>query len=87
VRSAFTDQGNSGACPNGQGSQGKGAKGTPCDWGQRPSVILRGQYYQRDEYLNLTNQESDASTVYLTRFDEVIFTGGGVQYQQLVLHS
>ena len=80
MRSAFTDQGNSGACPNGQGK-------TPCDWGQRPSVILRGQYYQRDEYLNLTNQESDASTVYLTRFDEVIFTGGGVQYQQLVRHS
>ena len=38
-------------------------------YGQRPSVILRGQ-------------NGSVSTVYLVRFDRSIFTGGGVQYQQ-----
>jgi hypothetical protein len=46
-----------------------------------PSVILRGQYYRRDKYLNMTNQRGGCAGVYLLRFDEAIFTGGGVQYQ------
>ena len=34
--------------------------------------------------MNLTNQQGVCPGVYLVRFDEAIFTGGAVQYQQLV---
>jgi hypothetical protein len=45
---------------------------TDCQMGQRPAVILRGQ------------PGGPVGTVYLVRFITVIFTGGGVQYQQTV---
>ena len=70
------DQGNSGQCQH--------PYHPPCEWGQRPSVILRAQYFQRDAQMNLTNQQGVCPGVYLVRFDEAIFTGGAVQYQQLV---
>ena len=47
-------------------------------------VILRGQYYQRGLDMNLTDVRGGCTGVYLLRFDEVIFTGGGVQFQMLV---
>ena len=43
-------------------------------WGQRPSVILRG---------NAPVYKDGISTVYLVYFNRVIFEGGAVQYQQI----
>jgi hypothetical protein len=43
-------------------------------WGQRPSVILRG---------NAPVYKDGISTVYLVYFSRVIFEGGAVQYQQV----
>lgn len=74
-RCAFTDQGNSGVCAH--------PYKLPCDWGQRPTVIMRGQYNSRAIDMNLTPVQGGVPGVYLVRFDTAIFTGGGVQYQQL----
>ena len=74
-RSAFTDQANSGKCPH--------PYKLPCDWGQRPTVIMRGIWNSRDADMQLTDQQGPVPGVYLVRFDTVIFTGGGVQYQQM----
>ena len=43
-------------------------------WGQRPSVILRG---------NAPVYKDGISTVYLVYFNRVIFEGGAIQYQQV----
>ena len=77
-RCAFTDQTNSGTCPHPYSS-----KIAPCNWGQRPTVIIRGQYSTRDINLQNTGTQGAVPGVYLLRMDTVIFTGGGVQYQQL----
>ena len=42
------------------------------DWGQRPSVILRGT--------DMDGGKGGVNSVYLVYFSRVIFTGGGVQY-------
>jgi len=44
-------------------------------WGQRPSVILRGT--------NVNIGGGGVNSVYLVYFARTVFTGGGVQYQQL----
>jgi hypothetical protein len=50
-----------------------------CDWGQRPSVILRGQYSYRDASGRETGKVGFVPSTYLVRFDRAIFNGGGVQ--------
>jgi hypothetical protein len=50
-----------------------------CGWGQRPSVIIRGQAKSTLP----TGSNYGVVTVYLLRMDRIIFSGGGVQYQQL----
>ena len=44
------------------------------DWGQRPSVIIRGNHPSLDQGI---------STVYLLHFDRIVISGGGFQYQQV----
>jgi len=69
-RVAFSAQGLSGSCPHPY-------KTTPtndCQWGQRPTVLLRGRGCNPGERCGVAE-------VYLVRFDRAIFTGGGVQYQ------
>jgi hypothetical protein len=44
-------------------------------WGQRPTVIIRGNHPGRTQGIN---------TVYLLHFDRIVCSGGGFQYQQLV---
>jgi|EP01046_Picozoa_sp_COSAG06_P048615 hypothetical protein len=44
---------------------------------------MRGIYNTRGVDMNLLPQQGGVPGVYLVRFDTVIFTGGGVQYQQL----
>lgn len=44
---------------------------------QRPSVILRGETPRPGSYDQQTN------TVYLVNFEHSVFSGGGVQYQQI----
>lgn len=74
-RGGFAAQANSGQCP-------KPYK-PPCDWGQRPSVILRGQAVPSLPSVLTDKTGFGVAEVYLLRFDQTIFTGGGVQYQQL----
>jgi hypothetical protein len=45
------------------------------DWGQRPSVIIRG---------NSASLKQGIDTVYLLHFGRIVVSGGGFQYQQLV---
>lgn len=45
------------------------------DWGQRPSVIIRG---------NKPGKKQGIDTVYLLHFGRIVVSGGGFQYQQLV---
>jgi hypothetical protein len=63
--------------------------------GQRPSVILRGQGHcnatgkcdtriSLPHIYNVSAHSQFPPEVYLVRFDQMIFTGGGVQYQQMV---
>ena len=68
---AFTDQQNSGTCPR--------PYKQPCEWGQRPTVIMRGLWSSRDADMQLVDKQGPVPGVYLVRFDTVIFTGGGVQ--------
>ena len=68
---AFTDQQNSGTCPH--------PYKQPCEWGQRPTVIMRGLWSSRDADMQLVDKQGPVPGVYLVRFDTVIFTGGGVQ--------
>ena len=44
---------------------------------------MRGIYNTRGVDMNLLPQQGGVPGVYLVRFDTVIFTVGGVQYQQL----
>lgn len=71
---SFVAQANSGECihPYHQ----------PCGWGQRPSVILRGQ---NGTTLPIPDSGYGVVQVYLLRMDRVIFSGGAVQYQQTVV--
>jgi hypothetical protein len=70
---------------------------TPSDSfnGQRPSVILRGMGHcnatgscdtriSLPRLYNVSANMQFPPEVYLLRFDQMIFTGGGVQYQQMV---
>jgi hypothetical protein len=49
--------------------------GTGATWGQRPTVIIRG---------NTPGKTQGINTVYLLHFDRITCSGGGFQYQQLV---
>jgi hypothetical protein len=51
-----------------------GASARP-SWGQRPSVIVRG---------NSPGKNYGIDTVYLLKFRDIVFSGGSVQYQQVV---
>lgn len=80
--SAFAFYGGTGSrgCPGGPGS-------LPCDWGQRPTVILRGAPRCSGDCPDGPRPRGMPSSglveeVYLVRFEKVIFGGGGVQYQQ-----
>ena len=70
---SFVAQANSGECVH--------PYKPPCGWGQRPAVILRGQ-----DKATLPTGSADYGVVqvYLLRMDRIIFSGGGVQYQQMV---
>lgn len=70
---SFVAQANSGECVH--------PYKPPCGWGQRPAVILRGQ-----DKATLPTGSADYGVVqvYLVRMDRIIFSGGGVQYQQMV---
>jgi hypothetical protein len=85
--SSFAFYGGTGSrgCPGGPGT-------LPCDWGQRPTVILRGAPRcsgpPRPECPAGPRSRGMKSSglveeVYLVRFEKIIFGGGGVQYQQM----
>ena len=79
-RCGFTAIRNSGLCPH-------YPQRTPrCDYGQRPSVILRGMggNVSLPQY---TSHDFGVATIYIVRFQSAIFTGGGVQYQPAQLGS
>lgn len=48
--------------------------------GQRPTVILRGVNHTAD---GAGGGKYNVNTVYIVRFERIVFVGGGVQYQQL----
>jgi hypothetical protein len=48
--------------------------------GQRPSVILRGANHTAE---GGGGGKYNVNTVYIVRFERIVFVGGGVQYQQL----
>jgi hypothetical protein len=76
-RCGFNAIRNSGLCPH------YPQRTPPCDYGQRPSVILRGMggNVSLPQY---TSHNFGVATIYIVRFQSAVFTGGGVQYQQVV---
>ena len=66
-RCAFTDQGASGKCAH--------PYKPPCDWGQRPTVILRGQYSTRDIQLNDTGKQAGVPGVYVSALQCFLYIG------------